>query len=177
MDKKILTELKKIDSEIRKDRGIPSFFAIFLRTDILDTENAEKWDLLFSASWINERNKRKEREYIFTKLIKRFSPNELSGFLQKLEVVNSKDPFIKAITKKLGLISNEIFPGEPLSIGGKKNPILITKSFILSSTPSVTNIRPTKTKPGKTGFPVSKGIDSGDSPEAFGKIPDSKVEN
>lgn len=177
MDKKILAEFKKIDSEIRKDRGIPSFFALFLRTDILDTESTEKWDVLFSAPWINGKNKRKEREYIFTKLIKRFSPNDLSSFLQKLEVVDSKDPFIKAVTKKLGSISNEIYPGEPLSIGGKKDPIVITKSFILSSTPSVTNTRQTKIKPGKTGFPVSKGIDSGDSPKAFGKIPASKAEN
>jgi hypothetical protein len=167
MDEKNLKKLKKIDSEIRKDRGVPSFFAAFLRTDILNKQNIEKWDLLFSASWINQKSKRKEREYIFSKLIKKFSPNELSSFLQKLDIINSKDPFIKEVTKKLGLISNDTVLVEGLLIGSGKNSISITRSFIFSSTPA---IRPAEAKPSKTGFPVSRGTKTGDSPKAIGKI-------
>lgn len=176
MDKQILNKLKRIDLEIRKEKGVPTFFAAFLRTDILQAQDLEKWDLLFSAAWVNEKNRRKEREYIFTKLIKKFKPDELSSFLQKLDVIDRKDPFIKGVVQNLGVIDDKdkkamLF--EELSVGKGKNLIVIKSAYIFSSTPPMS----AETKPGRTGFPVSQGVDMGENPDAFGKIQESKAEN
>lgn len=101
--------LKKLEEK----RGAIKLAALFLRVDLLDESAVERWDLVISASWVEEDKIDLLTEDIFSEMIKTIGGSEIASFLQKLVLLKNDAVFVHDITQKLGVISsyteNQVF--------------------------------------------------------------------
>jgi hypothetical protein len=128
----IIKRLVRVEKEISSKKGSFILFALFQRMDIWNEKNQEKWDLVISASWINDKNMQNERKYIFNSLLKELKGEEIAGFIEKLNFINPKDQFIRLITKSIGLREHE--SGDAKSIDEEKKHG-ISNAYVITSRP------------------------------------------
>jgi len=131
-----IKKLVDVEKRISEIKGSFILFALFKRTDILKEKNQEKWDLVMSSSWIKEKNDQANREYVFGELLKKFTGEEISEFLEKLVFIDSKDEFIKLTTNKVGELEH-VHEEEKAHVGlvrdGQK--LDIADAYIITSRP------------------------------------------
>lgn len=88
--KEIIEKLNKIKEEILLERteGRLRLFSLIARNDL-----DGKWDILFSADWLEKTNSEKDLVYLITKLKSEFAEN--LDFLARILVGTPKEIFIK----------------------------------------------------------------------------------
>lgn len=91
--KEIIEKLNLIQSTILSEKGgVIYFFGLLERTNT-DFEN--KWDIVISASWIEESNSEADLVYIIENLKKEFDDN--LDFLAKIVLLSPQEEFINDI--------------------------------------------------------------------------------
>jgi hypothetical protein len=128
----IIKRLVRVEKEISSKKGSFILFALFQRMDIWNEKNQEKWDLVISAAWINDKNMQNERKYIFNSLLKELKGEEIAGFIEKLNFIDPKDQFIRLITKSIGLREHEVSDVKPIDEEKKHG---ISNAYVITSRP------------------------------------------
>jgi hypothetical protein len=94
--KEIIKKLNKIREYILSEKdGTLRLFCIIARNDF-----EGKWDILFSADWIEKTNSEKDLVYLITKLKLEFDNN--LDFLSNIFVGTPNETFIKQFMKAIG---------------------------------------------------------------------------
>ena len=106
MSNSVFIKFGEVAKKVLLDKKEVTFFALFLRVDLLNTEGIEKYDLIISAPWIDEDDTKEISEYIFGILIRELGAEILANFFQKLELFNSNTSFIRALTREAGSVSD-----------------------------------------------------------------------
>lgn len=166
MEPYILSKIQKIKERIIKEKGPILLLAAFLRTDILNRTHEEKWDILFSATWI--KSEKKTHEYLFSKFIKEFEPLKLSGFLKRVYIISPQDSFVSEITRKAGIVS-DVETKESWTVGSGDNETTIKRVYIFASYPKTKNRAGAHPKNKEDYAAESGSVESSDKPQALGK--------
>ena len=93
--KQPLDKYKLIAKEISEERGELSLLALFLR------EDAEKWDLLVAAPWLNT-NDMEDYKYIADKLKQYLEVSELLS-ISRIVLLNIYDSIVQTINNYYGV--------------------------------------------------------------------------
>jgi hypothetical protein len=90
--KDLVAKFVELETEMAKEKGNFSLFALFLREDVPD-----RWDLVVSAPWFGD-NQKVILDYLVNKIKSRLKDAELL-LLSRIVLVSSTDPTLKAIHK------------------------------------------------------------------------------
>lgn len=104
--KETLEKLNKIKEEIlaEKKEGLLRLFALIERNDL-----EGKWDLIFSADWLEKTNSEKDLVYLIEKIKSEFGEN--IDFLARILAASPKEIFIQEFSKAILRESKE-YPTE-----------------------------------------------------------------
>ena len=107
--KSLLDKLKNVVVSLEKEHGAILVFALFLRVDPL-----EKWDIVVSASWLNE-NDISSYKTITSKLQENLSPQELTQ-LARIVILGISDSVVSFLQNSetvtnghFGEVSGDLF--------------------------------------------------------------------
>ena len=94
--KEIFEKLNEIKDEILLEKGANDLrrFVLVARTDI-----DARWDILFSADWLEKTNSEKDLVYLIEKLKSKFDGN--LDFLARIVVATPHEIFIKRLAKAI----------------------------------------------------------------------------
>jgi len=94
--KEIFEKLNEIKDEILLEKGANELrlFVLVARTDI-----DARWDILFSADWLEKTNSEKDLVYLIEKLKSKFDGN--LDFLARIVVATPHEIFIKRLAKAI----------------------------------------------------------------------------
>lgn len=85
--KNVINKFLEIEKEINKEKGFFNLFALFLRED---SEN--KWDLIISATWFLN-DEKKTLDYVIDKIKSKINKNEIIN-LSRIVLLKPNDPFV-----------------------------------------------------------------------------------
>ena len=91
-------KLGLLEREVSAQKGEFSLFGLFLRED---AQNKDKWDLLVSATWLEE-NKGEGLAYLSEEIRKRLEPDELLC-ISRIVVLEKGNPILEAIHKAVNV--------------------------------------------------------------------------
>lgn len=94
--KEIINKLRVIEKETSVERGEYNLFALFLRED-----SSNKWDILVSASWIDN-NKEEALKYLAQKVQKAFTKTELSQ-ISRIVIIEENNPALPALQQVVSI--------------------------------------------------------------------------
>lgn len=92
--KELVEKLTTIEKETSAERGEYDLFALFPREDA-----SNKWDILVSASWIND-NKADALKYLAQKIQKAFTPEELFQ-ISRIVIIERNNPALPALQQSI----------------------------------------------------------------------------
>jgi hypothetical protein len=92
--KELVEKLTAIEKETSADRGEYDLFALFLRED-----SSNKWDILVSASWVND-NKEDALKYLAQKIQNAFTPDELFQ-ISRIVIIERNNPALPALQQAI----------------------------------------------------------------------------
>ena len=122
--KEIVEKLNRMKDRIISEKGgILRLFVLIERND-LDS----KWDILFSADWLEKTNSEQDLVYVIEQLKTEFNGN--LDFLARILMARPDDIFIKSIAKAIVKSETET-PGEVNDLPVKEG-LVIHRMFVIS---------------------------------------------
>ncbi len=93
--KELVEKLTTIEKETSAERGEYDLCALFLRE-----ESSNKWDILVSASWIN--NKGEALKYLAQKIQAVFTPDEIVQ-ISRIVIIDNNNPALPALQQAVNI--------------------------------------------------------------------------
>lgn len=93
--KDLLNKLRLIEQETSREKGEYDLFALFLRED-----SPNKWDILISASWIE--NKGDALNYLAKKIQNSFTQNELL-MISRIVLIDGNNPYLPELQQAINV--------------------------------------------------------------------------
>ena len=121
--KQILDKLKLVLTDLEKELGPVSVFALFLRTDPL-----EKWDIVVAASWLYP-NELSSYELINSKIQNVLTPSDLLK-LARIVILSNLDPVVSFLQDSVS-VTNGSFGEVAGDIFTEKFGFTIKQAYLL----------------------------------------------
>jgi hypothetical protein len=90
--KELVEKLTIVEKETSAEKGKYDLFALFLRED-----SSNKWDILVSADWMDER-KEEVLKYLSQKIQKAFTPDELFQ-ISRIVIIEKDNPSLPGLQR------------------------------------------------------------------------------
>jgi len=89
--RQLLEKFRTIEQDLSKQKGD---FVLFALIELEEVQN--KWDVVVSATWLEE-GKKKDLDFVIKQIQSKFSNDEMM-FLAKVVLLDPSEPFVKNIT-------------------------------------------------------------------------------
>ncbi len=151
----ILVKIVEIEKDMTREKGEFIFFALILRVDIFEKESIEKWDVAVCASWITPDLILEINKDIYSRLLAKFTGEEIASFLGTISIVNPRDEFPKIFTSKLCKLDYSDSPMGSLRENTEiKEGTAIRKAYVLISNPQLVDEKEISPSPSPSPSPA-----------------------